>query len=174
MRVALVVPGGVDRSGEYRVIPALLALIERLAQRHEVQVFALRQAAAGRQLGSGGGACAQHRLPYSHLRAIRALRRAHRSSRFDLVHAIWSGACGLVAVTAAKMLRIPSLIHIGGGELVSLPDIGYGGSLRWRSRVREKLVLRAASVVTAASAPVIRELGASWRDGAARAAWSRS
>ena len=27
MRIALVVPGGVDRSGEYRVIPALLALI---------------------------------------------------------------------------------------------------------------------------------------------------
>jgi glycosyltransferase involved in cell wall biosynthesis len=158
MRVALVVPGGVDRSGEYRVIPALLALIERLAQRHEVQVFALRQAAEADSWDLVGARVHNIGLPYSHLRAIRALRRAHRSSRFDLVHAIWSGACGLVAVTAAKMLRIPSLIHIGGGELVSLPDIGYGGSLRWRSRVRERLVLRAASMVTAASAPVIREL----------------
>src|SRR5579862_7381894 len=43
MRVALVVPGGVDRSGEYRVIPALLALLRRLGRVHDVQVFALRQ-----------------------------------------------------------------------------------------------------------------------------------
>ena len=32
MKLALVLPGGVDRSGELRVIPAFLALIERLAR----------------------------------------------------------------------------------------------------------------------------------------------
>ena len=42
MRVALVVTGGVDRSGRDRVIPALLALIERLARRHHVVVYVLR------------------------------------------------------------------------------------------------------------------------------------
>ena len=36
MRIALVVPGGVDRSAEFRIIPALIALIERLAAAHEV------------------------------------------------------------------------------------------------------------------------------------------
>src|SRR5450631_2983444 len=43
MRIALVVPGGVDRSLEYRVIPALLALISRLAIHNDVHVFALYQ-----------------------------------------------------------------------------------------------------------------------------------
>jgi hypothetical protein len=43
VRIALVVPGGVDASGEYRVIPALLALIRSLTRRHEVDVFALAQ-----------------------------------------------------------------------------------------------------------------------------------
>ena len=42
MRIALVVAGGVDRSGRERVTPALLWLIERLARRHEVVVYALR------------------------------------------------------------------------------------------------------------------------------------
>jgi glycosyltransferase involved in cell wall biosynthesis len=158
MRVALVVPGGVDRSGEYRVIPALLALIGRLALRHDVQVFALRQGAHAESWDLCGARVHNIGLPYTRLRALWALCSAHRSSRFDLVHAIWSGSCGLVAVTAAKILGIPSLIHIGGGELVCLPEIGYGGSLRWRSRVREKQVLRAASVVTAASVPVIHAL----------------
>jgi hypothetical protein len=36
MRIALVVPGGVDRSGENRVIPVLLALISRLSVHHDV------------------------------------------------------------------------------------------------------------------------------------------
>ena len=44
MKIALVVPGGVDRSGEDKVIPCLLWQIERLAAGgDEVHVFALGQ-----------------------------------------------------------------------------------------------------------------------------------
>ena len=43
MKLALLMPGGVDRSGEHRVIHAFLWLLERLARRHEVHVFALNQ-----------------------------------------------------------------------------------------------------------------------------------
>src|SRR5690349_4514078 len=41
MRIALVVTGGVDASARDRVVPALLWLIERLARRHDLHVFAL-------------------------------------------------------------------------------------------------------------------------------------
>ena len=61
-------------------------------------------------------------------------------------------------MASGKILGIPSLIHIAGGELVSIPDIAYGGALRWRGRLREACTLRAASAVTAASAPVIETL----------------
>ena len=43
MKLALFVPGGVDRSGVDRVVPALLWQVERLARRHSVHVFALSQ-----------------------------------------------------------------------------------------------------------------------------------
>ena len=43
MKIALVVPGGVDASGTDRVIPAFVWLIERLARRHVVHVFAMHQ-----------------------------------------------------------------------------------------------------------------------------------
>ena len=43
MRIALVAPGGFDRSGRKAVIPALLSLTERLARRYEVTVVALHQ-----------------------------------------------------------------------------------------------------------------------------------
>ena len=160
MRIALVVPGGVDRSGEYRVIPALLALIERLSSQNDLTVFALSQEPhpgtwhlAGAQIHNIG-----HRQ--TRLRAIRAIYTQHRTTPFDLVHSIWSWHCGLVAISAARLLNIPSLVHVAGGELAALPDIGYGGRLTWRGRLREAIVLRSASAVTAASAPILESLSA--------------
>lgn len=160
MKIALVVPGGVDVSGEWRVIPALLALIRRLAQRHEVHVFALRQ---GEQPGRWELLGAQvHNIGARRTRprCIRAICAEHRRGAFALVHAIWSGAPGLSAVAAARILGIPSVVHVAGGELVAIPALPYGGSLTWRSRLRESLVLRAATCVTAASEPMIAALAA--------------
>lgn len=171
MKLALVVPGGVDPSGEVRVIPALLALIERLAARHEVHVFALRQqpepgrwplrGALVHNIGGGRGVS---------VRAVVAIRREHRAAPFDLVQAIWAGACGSVAVAAARLLGLPSAVHIAGGELCALRDIGYGGLLTWRGRLRETLVLRGAAAVSAASAPVLGQAAALGRGDARRIA----
>ena len=155
MRIALIVPGGVDRSGEYRVIPALIALIRRLAMHEEVHVFALRQEDRAGDWDLAGARIHNVGSHHTRLRAVRSICEMHRSSPFVIVHAIWSGAGGQIAVAAAALLGIPSLIHVAGGELVALPEIGYGSRLRWRGRVSEGLVLRAASAVTAASVPVI-------------------
>lgn len=158
MKLALVVPGGVDRSGEYRVIPALLALIARLSIRHELHVFALHQEpmpGAWDLLGArvhnvGQGA--------TRLRALRAILGEHRSAPFGFVQSFFSGACGLVAVAAAHLLGIPSAVHVAGGEPVRLPDIRFGGRLTWRGRLQERIVLAAASALTAASAPQLELL----------------
>src|SRR6185437_16385744 len=60
------------------------------------------------------------------LRAIRAILAEHRCAPFCLLQAFFSGACGLVAVSAAHLLGIPSAVHVAGGEPVRLPDIRYG------------------------------------------------
>jgi len=160
MKIAMVVPGGVDRSGEVRVIPVLLTLIERLTRAHEVHVFALRQQALAGRWELNGATIHNIGDGLTRLRAIRAIRAEHRRGPFDLVHAIFSGSSGLVAVAAAKLLRLPSLVHIAGGELMALHRIGYGGCLTWKQRLRETLILRRASVVTGASAPIIAALDA--------------
>jgi len=159
----MVVPGGVDRSGQQRVIPALLALVKRLAARHELRIFALAQeprpgswmlhGARVTNIGGPGGALRG-------LRTVVALRRAHGEVKFDLIQSIWSGSCGLAAVIAAKSLGLPALVHIAGGELVALPQIQYGGRLTLAGRMREALVLRSAAQVTAASVPIIEQLAA--------------
>jgi glycosyltransferase involved in cell wall biosynthesis len=160
MKLALVLPGGVDRSGEVRVIPVFLALIERLARKHDVHVFVLHQEPAparwellGAQIhniGEGG----------TRWRAIAAIRAEHRRAPFDLVQAIFSGSCSLIGVTAAKLLCVPSAVHIAGGELVALHEIGYGGRRKWKGRLREAVTLRSTDAITAASTPIIDSLSA--------------
>jgi glycosyltransferase involved in cell wall biosynthesis len=158
MKIALVLPGGVDRSGEERVIPAFLALIARLARRHEVHVFALHQEPRPDTWPLAGATIHNIGAGRTVWRAIAAVRAEHRRAPFGVVQAIFSGHCGFIAVAAAKSLGLPSLVHVAGGELVALHGIGYGGRRKWRGRLREALVLRAADVVTAASEPVVRSL----------------
>jgi glycosyltransferase involved in cell wall biosynthesis len=166
MKIALVVPGGVDRSGEFRVIPALLALIERLSAHHEVHVFALHQQPAPGAWDLLGAAVHNIGRGATRWRAVRAIVREHRRSPFAVVQSFFSGACGLIAVAAARGLGIPSVVHVAGGEPVCLRDIRYGGRLTWRGRLQERVVLAAASAVTAASAPqleLLAQLGAAAR-----------
>ena len=158
MKLALVVPGGVDRGGERRVIPALLALIERLSACYEVHVFALRQEAAPGTWMLRGAQVHNIGKGWTRARAVRAILTEHRASRFDLVQSVFSGACGLVAVCAARLLRIRCVVHVAGGEPVSLPDIGFGGRVTLRGRWQEDVVLAWATAVTAASEPELELL----------------
>lgn len=160
MKLALVLPGGVDRGGEFRVIPAFLALIERLARKHEVHVFVLHQEPKPDRWELAGAHIHNIGDGWTRVRAIVAIRAEHRRSPFDLVQAIFSGSCSFIAVTAAKLLGLPSVVHIAGGELVALHEIGYGGRRKWKGRLREALILRGADAVTAASAPIIDSLHA--------------
>lgn len=158
MKLAMVVPGGVDRSGERRVIPALLALLPRLAAEHELHVFALLQElqpAKWQLLGAQVHNIGNHRTLS---RALAAICAEHRRDGFHVVLSIFSGAAGLTTVLAARYLRLPGLVHVTGGELVALPQIAYGGRLSWKGRLREAMVLRMATQVTTSSEPMVQQL----------------
>jgi glycosyltransferase involved in cell wall biosynthesis len=149
MRVALVVTGGVDRSGRERVIPALLSFIERQARRHEVVVYALRYherpctypllGATVHDLGRPQGL----RRQYGTL--VHALRR---DGRFDVIHGYWALPGGLTAALAGRRLGIPCLVTLDSGEFVSDPEIEYGLQRLRRHRLAVGATLRLASQVT--------------------------
>jgi glycosyltransferase involved in cell wall biosynthesis len=153
MRVALIVPGGVDRSGTHRVIPVLLALGERLAAAVDLQVFALNQEAGPSRYTVRGFPVTNVGVPRTRLRALLAVLGEHRRRRFDVVHAFWAGATAQVAVAVGAVLRRPVLVHVAGGELARIPEIGYGPGTLW-SRAAVRMALRRADLVTAASTPI--------------------
>lgn len=155
MRIAIVLPGGVDRGGEDRVVPAVLWLIERLATRHDVHVFAMRQEVApatwpllGAHVHNVGSESGWRRRFFS------SFAKAHREIRFDVIHALWASA-GVYASMAGARHRIPAVLHLAGGELVSLPDIGYGGMLTSRGRIATRLACQLSARVTVASKPML-------------------
>lgn len=156
MRVAIVVPEGVDRSGEYRTVPALLWLIERLAVRHDVHVFTLFQERAPSEFSVAGAAVHNVGWRRYRTRALAAILREHRRQPFDVLHAFWAAPSGLLAALAGRLLRRPVLLHLAGGELVSLKDIRYGGRCTLRGRAVVRGAMAGATLRTAASGPMLR------------------
>lgn len=157
MRVALVIPGGVDPSGERRVIPALLWLVERLAREVDLVVFALNQAGAPDRYVLRGAEVRNLEVGRLWPRAVANIVREHRRRGFDVIHAFWAAPSGTVAGLAGRVIRRPMVLHLAGGELMGLDDIGYGTQLYWRGRLWVTLALRWATRVTAASTPMLED-----------------
>jgi glycosyltransferase involved in cell wall biosynthesis len=158
VKIALIVPGGVDRSGTERVIPALLALIKRLAASHELHVYSLYQESEPGEWELLGARVHNLGRNGTRRRALQAIRAEHKRGPFGVLQAFFSATPGLIAVTAGRLLGIPSCVHVAGGELVALADIGYGGRLTRRGRIREWLVLRGATRITTPSHGMVSAL----------------
>jgi glycosyltransferase involved in cell wall biosynthesis len=158
MKIVIVVPGGFDRSGRERVIPALLWLVERMARRHTIDVCTLNgagQPCSYALVGATVHALGDIQPVVPGWRALSLWRRLMRKLRQigcpDAIHGFWAGTSGLIAGLAGRGLGVPTVLSIGGGELVWLPEIGYGGQATRRGRAQISLALRLADVVTAGS-----------------------
>jgi glycosyltransferase involved in cell wall biosynthesis len=57
---------------------------------------------------------------------------------------------------AGRLLRIPTLVSLAGGELVALPEIGYGDQRIAWERLKVRASLRLASAVSAGSLQLLR------------------
>lgn len=157
MRIAFVAEGGFDRSGRERVVPALLGLVERLASRHRVEVFALRHESRPSTYGLAGatihdlGGSRQRVGPSAAWILPRLVRELRRAGPFDVVHGHLAGAPGALAVFAGRILGTPVVVGLADGELCALPEIGYGLERQWRGRLLAAVALRGAQRLTAPS-----------------------
>ncbi len=164
MRVGLIVPGGFDPTPDVAAIPALQSLAQELSRRHQVQVFA----SAGRQPAAyrlGEVAVTQmgprpppaRRTPAAPL-AVAFARWIAAAGPFDVLHAFWADRSALLAALFARAAFIPSVVTLGGGELVWLPDIPYGGAGNARARAVTGAALRLAGAITGGTRFVTRRL----------------
>ncbi len=170
MRLAIVIPGFQANSADW-CIPAFTNLARELAKTIEVHVFTLRypHARQSYQEGSvyvhalGGGAFQGRRLFGLSLLSLwrdtlHTIIAFHNRDPFDAIIGIWATESGWLATRAASRLGIPSLVHLAGGELVWLPDIGYGTGPRSLPKAMVKVALKNASLVTVPSSPIEKAL----------------
>jgi len=158
VKVALVVPGFSSSEQDW-CIPALLNYVRALARQAEAHVFTLRWPERGGMYPVFGATV--HALDgrkqlgghVFHLwaRALRAIAAEHRRAPFDVIHAFWADEPGWVAALASRWLNIRLLLSLAGGELVGMPDIGYGLQLLPGRKQLMRLSLQQATRVTAGS-----------------------
>jgi glycosyltransferase involved in cell wall biosynthesis len=156
MRIAYVVPGGVDPPGGERIIPFVHHLVRTMAERHDVTVVATgHDAAAGEWTLFGVPVVNVPIGRHSKLDIARVLatvpRATRRHGRPDVVHGLWANLPGLAAVSAGRRLRVPSVVSVCGGELAAVPSIAYGGGLRRGTRRLATAALRGATCTTVAT-----------------------
>jgi glycosyltransferase involved in cell wall biosynthesis len=152
MKIALIVPGGVDRSGTERVIPCLLWLIERLARETELHVFALNQERKPAQYALLGARVHNIGARPRRARAIAEILSEHRRGSFDVIHAVWAAPEGVVAGVVGRLINVPVVLGITGGDLADVPEIRYGKRRTARGRAWLRLAVANAARVTVPSA----------------------
>lgn len=163
MRIALVLPG-FSADDEDWAIPCVQDLVRVLAERNEIEVFALRYPERHEPYEvfgvrvdplCGGRSARIGRVPLVGRAVAHILERA-RHRPFDLLHGLWADEAGAVAAIAAGVLRIPLLVSLMGGELVGMRDIGYGGQLSRANRLMLRFAMRRAARVTVGSSYMLR------------------
>jgi glycosyltransferase involved in cell wall biosynthesis len=82
---------------------------------------------------------------------LRALAAAHRERPFDVLHGFWLHEPGTLALLAGRLLRVPTLLSVGGAEVACVPSIGYGGALDSHARWVNRAALRRATLVSGGS-----------------------
>jgi glycosyltransferase involved in cell wall biosynthesis len=172
VRIGLIVPGGFDRGD--RVIAVLRNLATELARHHTVHVFAADGPSGPGHYEHGGAQVHQLAMsPETELRGRgrRILRRSHfvlgllravhevvSTGPLNLLHGFWALDTGLAATLLGRLLRVPVVVSIGGGEAVWLPEARYGGAGSVAGRTELRATLRLASAITAGSAFAARQL----------------
>jgi glycosyltransferase involved in cell wall biosynthesis len=158
MNVGLVVPGFSADETDW-CIPALRHLASSLAADDRVRVIAVRypyrpmryQVDGATVIALGGGAVRGPAVAGLWRGALDTLRAEHRRRPFDVLHAFWATESGLLAALAGRLLRVPTLVSLAGGELVRLPEIGYGDQRSPWERVKIRVALRTAGAVAVGS-----------------------
>ena len=152
MKIAWVVPGGVDRSGTRNVIPCLLWLVERLAAGgDELHIFALGQEPRPGRWPLLGAQVHNAGARPRRLRALAGLAAEHRLGRFDIVHGFWAAGPGVASAAFGRWAGVPAVLTLPGGDLTALEDIGYGARLSLRGRAWTRLALSGAARVVVQS-----------------------
>jgi glycosyltransferase involved in cell wall biosynthesis len=165
-KIAIVIPG-FQSSTEDWCIPVFTNLAREISSRAELHVFALRypHRRDTYMVGDvhvhalGGGAWSGLRIPGMSLLklwrdSLLAIHGENARAPFKAVVGIWATESGWLATRAGMRLGLPSLVHLAGGELTYIPQLGYGNRRRNLAGRLVESTLGMADLLTVPSGPM--------------------
>ncbi len=160
MRIGWIVPGYQGNADEPG-IPALTLLAQELARENDLHIFTirfpprdLRYSVAGVPVTSFGAGSVQGNRFQSRaasiarwIKVFRAIRAEHRRAPFAVLHGFWATEPGMLACAAGRLLGIPVVVSVCGGELASVRAVGYGNHRNRLERAQIAFALHFSSAI---------------------------
>jgi len=152
MRIGIIVPGGMH---EDEPIPALISLVSHLSQKHQVFVACLAGETETFAIANAEVRVISVPKIFSQKATlVSKLMKSvlwFRDKNLDVIHGFWASHPGFIAGTVGRMLSIPVVVSVGGGELIWRSEISYGGAYSLRRRLISRSALAMADRVTVGS-----------------------
>jgi glycosyltransferase involved in cell wall biosynthesis len=73
-----------------------------------------------------------------------------------VLHAFWAAGPGVLGAIASRLLRVPLVLTLPGGDVADRPDIGFGALSTARGRMMVRLAVAGASAVNTPSDEMAR------------------
>ena len=127
-RIAILIHGGVGGGFYSQGQPPVQQLITRLARSFEIEVYSLMP--AGKDFSPKGFnlVCPPWKgwswAGWVYLVARFCVRNIRQP--YQVVYGIWGYPAGSLAVALGMLLRIPSIVHLQGGDAAGIRSLGYG------------------------------------------------
>src|SRR4051812_33088210 len=128
-RVAIWMPGGVGGGYYSQGIPVISKLVDDLSVAYTVSIYSLYPANADFKPRGYAFITINTKIKWGWLRWIFLsvlFMKHHLNKRYDLLYAFWGFPSGFMVVMLSKIVGMPSIIHLQGGDAVHLPSINYG------------------------------------------------
>ncbi len=140
-QIAIILPGGIDKPGSAHTIDHILALVNGLAEYYSLTIYSLSAIVDSKAdfrhekfpVITSGLSHHSSLLPRM-LKLSRRLLTQHRQDNYQLIHGLWGGPSGFLAVNLGRLLRRPTIVSLQGGEAASVPEIRYGNIFHKRLR----------------------------------------
>lgn len=128
-RIAIWLHGGVGSGLYSQGQPAIHKLITDLATQYEVDIYMKSPPADDFKPSAFRIFSLKENFQPGILRwayLILKFFRNYKHKRYDLLYGIWGYPAGVLVVMLAKILNKPSIIHLQGGDSVSISTLRYG------------------------------------------------
>ncbi|KYG79447.1 hypothetical protein AWW67_13845 [Roseivirga seohaensis] len=133
MRIAIILNGGVNTGHKLEGVPALTAFLKCITKENEVVIFSIQPALATdtpyKLVESKGSKFRKY------FNLICNLQRHHRQEPFNIIHAFYGFPAGIIASFLGKMLRLPTVLTLMGGESANVPVSSFGMLRKRRLKV---------------------------------------